>query len=372
MGLLGEMLVERGALSVEQLHKGLAASRQGGQRLGTSLMEFGFIDEGSLLQVLAEQHSVPFISESALLEQLEGAGAALLPESMLRGLRVVPFRKVRDRIQVAMSSPGDARTIDRIANFTQLHVEPFVTTDRTIERAIERVPKLHEVATESGEELLTEVVYVEEGAKLWDRLWAPQIEPAAVLRTHSRPRAARVVLVATFPGLEQVGSGGAAAVRTVMDDEILARTLGDAATAAEVGETLVHYAGQYLDRVCLLAVHHGKISGWIGSGLPLDAPELRSFSASTTEPSFFRELNGDGYFTGEVPEGPVNSRLLSIFGQPPPTEVLLVPVSVRGRVKAYLVGDNPGRSLSDAVRDAVTPAAQAAGEALTAVLRGRF
>ena len=49
MGLLGEMLVERGALSVEQLQTGLTAHREGDARLGTYLVEYGFIDERLLL-----------------------------------------------------------------------------------------------------------------------------------------------------------------------------------------------------------------------------------------------------------------------------------------------------------------------------------
>jgi hypothetical protein len=372
MGLLGEMLIERGVLSTEQLHEGLAARRRGDERLGTYLMDLGFIDEGSLLQALAEQHSVPFISESALLEHLEASGVALLPETMLRSLRAVPFRQVRDRVQVAMSSPGDPRAIDRIANFTQLHVEPFVTTDRTIERAIQIVPKLREVEKERPEDLLTEVVYLENGAALWERLWWPQVEPSALLRTHSRPRAARVVLVASYPGLDPVGSVSARPAPEAIDASEFVQTLRSATTAAEVGENLVRFAAQYLDRVCLFAVHHGKISGWIGRGLPFDAPELRSFAAATTEPSLFRELNGDGQFTGQVPGGPINARLVDVFGQPPPTEVLLLSVNVKGRVKGYLVGDVPGRAVPDAVRDAIAPAAQAAGDALYAVLRGRL
>jgi hypothetical protein len=371
MGLIGEMLVERGALSVEQLHEGLAARRRGGQRLGTYLMDLGFVDEGALLQALAEQHSVPFISESALLENLKGLESAMLPESMLRRLRVVPFRQVQDRLQIAMSSPGDARSIDRIANFTQLHVEPFVTTDRTIERAIERVPKLREVKKDGAEELLTEVVYIDDETEQWNRLWTPKLQPAALLRTHSRPRAARVVLVANYPTLDPVGSRAGNAARVVIDDKEFVRILGETSTAADVGEALVHFASQYLDRVCLFAVHHGKISGWIGKGLPLDAAELRGFSAGSAEPSLFRELNGSDQYTGRVPGGPVNSRLLAVFGPPPPTEVLVLPVSVRGRAKGYLVGDVPGLSVPDAIREALAPAARAAGDALTVVLRGR-
>lgn len=371
MGLLGEMLVERGAISVDQLHKGLAASRQVGQRLGTQLVNLGFIDERSLLETLAEQHGVPFVTEAMLMEFLQSLDAGLLPEPMVRKLRAVPFRKVRDRVQVAMSNPGDARIIDRISNFTQFHVEPFVASDRTIELAMDLVPKIREVPKTDEEELLTEVVQDEAHIADWDRLWSPAIEPARLLQIHSRPKAATVVLVAKYPTLESVAAAERKVAAAITNDKEFVRLLGTATTAAEVGEILILYSSGMLDRICVFAVHHGKISGWIGRGLPLDAAELRSFSVVASEPSLFRELEGSDSYLGPVPEGPVNDRLMQIFGPPKPSEVLVVPLAMNGRVKGYLMGDIPGRGVPDSVREALVPAGRAAGNALAAILRGR-
>ena len=371
MGLLGEMLVERGAISVDQLHEGLASSRQVGQRLGTQLVNLGFIDERSLLEALAEQHGVPFVTEAMLVEFLESQDAGLLPEPMVRRLRAVPFRTVRDRVQVAMSNPGDARIIDRISNFTQFHVEPFVASDRTIEIAMDLVPKIREVPKSDEGEPLTEVVHDEARDTGWDQLWTARIEPSSLLKVHSRPKAANVVLVARYPTLEPVGTTERKVAAAITDDKEFVRLLGSAATAAEVGEVLILYSSQMLDRICVFAVHHGKISGWIGRGLPLDAADLRSFSVAASEPSLFREQEGRDSYLGPVPEGPVNDRLMEIFGPPSPSEVLVVPLAMNGRVKGYLMGDIPGRSVPQSVREALVPAGRAAGNALAVILRGR-
>ncbi len=371
MGLLGEMLVERGAISVDQLHKGLASSRQVGQRLGTQLVNLGFIDERSLLETLAEQHGVPFVTEAMLVEFLQSLDAGLLPEPMVRRLRAVPFRTVRDRVQVAMSNPGDARIIDRISNFTQFHVEPFVASDRTIEIAMDLVPKIREVPKADEEELLTEMVQDDARDEGWDQLWTARIEPSSLLKVHSRPKAAKVVLVARYPTLEPVGTTERKVAAAITDDKEFVRLLGSAATAAEVGEVLILYSSQMLDRICVFAVHHGKISGWIGRGLPLDAADLRSFSVAASEPSLFREQEGRDSYLGPVPAGPVNDRLMEIFGPPSPSEVLVVPLAMNGRVKGYLMGDIPGRSVPQSVRETLVPAGRAAGNALAVILRGR-
>ena len=200
MGLMGEMLVERGDISVEQLHTGLAACRRGHWRLGSCLVQYGFIEEKSMLEVLAVQHGVPFVSEPMLFKYMESLDAGVLPRSMLRQLRVVPFRMMKDRIQVAMSNPGDASVIDHIANFTQLHVEPFVASDRTIEMAIDRAQS-YAPPESADEDLLTDIVSEEGSTGSWEDLWTPRLDPDVLLRVRSRPKAAGVVIVAAFPSL---------------------------------------------------------------------------------------------------------------------------------------------------------------------------
>jgi hypothetical protein len=370
MGLLGEMLVERGAISVEQLHTGLAACREGGERLGTYLVDYGFIDERALLEALAEQHSVPFISEPMLIEFLESLDEGVLPGAMLKDLRVIPFRKVKDRIQVAMSNPADARTLDRIANYTQLHVEPFVASDRTIRAALGRAKEALPTAVEREEDLLTEVVEERIGYD-WDDLWRPTVKPDVLLHMHSRPRAAGVMMVASFPSLVPVGSDEARLRGAMVDNTELFRQLSAATNAGEIGEMLVHYAAQRLDRLCLFAVHHGKVSGWMGRGLPLDAPDLRSFSVFAEIPSVFWELEERDRYLGPIPGGPVDDDLLKVLGPPPPNEVLVVPLKMKGRTKGFLMGDIPNQKVPETVEDEMVAASRAAGEALAAVLRGR-
>jgi hypothetical protein len=371
MGLLGEMLVERGALSVEQLQTGLTAHREGDARLGTYLVDYGFIDERSLLEALAEQHDVPFITRATLLESLDKLDTGVMARPILKELGAIPFRKVGNRLQVAMCNPADTTAIDRIANFTQLQVEPLVASDRTIDLALEHVRDLGPVAVESADvDLLTEVV-AERGSFEWDDLWESRINADRLLTMRSRPRATGKMLVATFPGLVPANSDQGRPRGAKLGNTDLMHHLGSATSAGAVGELLVHYAAQRLDRVCLFAVHHGKVSGWMGRGLPLDAPEPRSFSVLTEIPSVFWELEGSDRYLGPIPGGPVDDDVLRLLGPPQPDEVLIVALQIKGRAKGYVIGDIPGRKVPETVIDDMVSAAQAASEALAAILRGR-
>ena len=363
------MLVERGAISTEQLHTALSASRNGNARLGTCLVESGFIDESALLEALAEQHSVPYVSEPMLLDSLRTMGGAVMPPSLLRRLKAIPFRQVRDRIQVAMSNPDDSRVIDRIANYTQLHVEPFIASDRVIDAAIDNANSLDQ--SESGEEELSLVVDAEEKSE-WEELWAPRTDPDALLRVNDRSETASTVLVASFPSLMPIDSDEEREPEQATDDHGFALLLGNARTASGIADVLAYFAARRLDRICIFAVHHGKISGWMSRGLSLDALALRSFSIFADSPSVFWDVEENDCYVGPIPSGPVNDELIRLMGDPVPAEVLVVPMLMDGRPKGYLLGDIPNRGVPDHVRDELVAAARAAGDALAAVLRGRI
>jgi hypothetical protein len=109
----------------------------------------------------------------------------------------------------------------------------------------------------------------------------------------------------------------------------------------------------------------------MGRGLPLDAPDPRSFSVFTEIPSIFWELEESDRYLGPIPGGPVDDDVLRLLGPPRPDEILVVALQVKGRTKGYLMGDIPSRKVPESAIDDMVSAAQAASEALAAVLRGR-
>ena len=58
MARLGELLVAAGLLTTDQVDRALRAQVMWGARLGTNLIELGFIDLDTLSTVLAQQHSL--------------------------------------------------------------------------------------------------------------------------------------------------------------------------------------------------------------------------------------------------------------------------------------------------------------------------
>jgi len=59
--LLGQMLIEEGVITEEQLKTALAKQRETGHFLGRILVDLGFVDEKTLKRILSIQHGVEMI-----------------------------------------------------------------------------------------------------------------------------------------------------------------------------------------------------------------------------------------------------------------------------------------------------------------------
>lgn len=358
--------MEKGAISLTELHTGLDACRRDGGRLGTRLVGFGFLGEHALLEALAQQHGVPYVSLAVLHRSRSVMPEVLSPE-VLRQLGVIPFNKVNDRVQVAMRDPSDANVIDEISGMTNLRVEPFVATDRTIGRALAALPSAAPDRRRADVKKRQESV--PEPVDGWDRLWTCGLDPDVLLRVRSRPKPAWASLLASFPGLNPVVPARREALGISAQTEEIARLLDNVGTANEVGDLLARFAARSLDRVCLFSVHRGQLSGWISRGVPIDAAAVRTFSVFADAPSIFSDVGGVDQFVGPIASGPVNDQLLRILGDPRPTEVAVVPVCVDQRVKAYVVGDLVGRQIPAAAITELVAAARVVGDCLGTVLR---
>jgi hypothetical protein len=115
MQRLGEILIEEGVLSLTELHTALDTCHRTGGRLGTQLLEFGYVEEHMLLEALAKQLSVPSVIKVKLLHSpLEVRKK--LPTLVGRRLQAVPFGNTKRGIKVAMTNPNDRAAMEEISN----------------------------------------------------------------------------------------------------------------------------------------------------------------------------------------------------------------------------------------------------------------
>ena len=133
---LGEMLVEAGKVTPEQLEKALAAHKRSGERLGRVLVQQGVITETGLLKVLEEALGIPLVDLSTTPPVKEAV--RLIPMSLAERHHVIPVRKVGNRLVVAMVDPTNFFAIDDLRMVTQCDIEPVMASEADIRHAIEQ------------------------------------------------------------------------------------------------------------------------------------------------------------------------------------------------------------------------------------------
>ncbi|MBA5762103.1 Flp pilus assembly complex ATPase component TadA [Vibrio sp. 404] len=102
---LGDLLVEEGIITEQQVEQALAAQKSTGRKLGAALIDLGFLTEKQMLTFLSQQLDVPLIDLSRLNIDIDAV--QLLPEVHARRLRALVIGRNQDSLRVAMSDPAD-------------------------------------------------------------------------------------------------------------------------------------------------------------------------------------------------------------------------------------------------------------------------
>lgn len=137
MGKLGQILVARGWITVQQLTRALKNQNVVGGRLGTCLLEMDALTEDLLAKGLSEQLGVP----AATVEELHGVPEEvreILPAKLARRCRAVPFRALGGRLDVAMLDSRNLACQDEIAFATGKRVKIHVGLEIRIYEALEK------------------------------------------------------------------------------------------------------------------------------------------------------------------------------------------------------------------------------------------
>lgn len=102
---LGDLLVEEGIITEQQVAQALAAQKQAGTKLGRTLIDLGFLTEQQMLTFLSQQLSLPLIDLHRAHVDIDAV--QLLPEVHARRLRALVIAHHGDTLRVVMSDPAD-------------------------------------------------------------------------------------------------------------------------------------------------------------------------------------------------------------------------------------------------------------------------
>lgn len=136
MKKLGQLLIESGLLSEQQLETALKQQSGSKKRIGEIVIELGYITEDQLQQTIAEKLNLPKLLLTDI--EIDPNIVKILPAEMARRFTVIPIFKIRNVLTIVMDDPLDFVAVDEIVYFTGLDVKRVVATKSEIVIAIDK------------------------------------------------------------------------------------------------------------------------------------------------------------------------------------------------------------------------------------------
>ncbi|MDI6871880.1 MAG: ATPase, T2SS/T4P/T4SS family [Bacillota bacterium] len=133
---LGELLVEVGLISPDQLKTALDYQKQQGIRLGKALVELKLLSEEQLVEALEFQLGIPKVDLSRVVVSPEVIG--LVAQPFARRHQVLPLRRTGNKLVVAMADPFNVVAVDDLRQRTGLEIEVVLATETELTEALNR------------------------------------------------------------------------------------------------------------------------------------------------------------------------------------------------------------------------------------------
>tara|TARA_X000000950_G_scaffold124546_1_gene155957 strand:+ start:368 stop:2089 length:1722 start_codon:yes stop_codon:yes gene_type:complete len=135
---LGEILIKNGKTTESGVNDALAEQKVTNGKIGTTLIEMGYIEEDDFISAYADQLGYRKADNFMLLEA-DSAVASLVPEDFARENRVLAVQKSDTTITVAMEDPEDVVAVDSVKRLTNLNPDILVVGPSLLEKAMDKV-----------------------------------------------------------------------------------------------------------------------------------------------------------------------------------------------------------------------------------------
>ena len=134
---VGDLLVEAGAITEEQLQEALAKQKESGGRIGNIIMQMGFISKELLITVLTAQTNIDYCEIKSV--KIDESVLKLVPDSLVNKYKAMPVgfdEKNPNILKVAMADPMDLVAVDDISISSGLQVDPMLSFEEDLNEVI--------------------------------------------------------------------------------------------------------------------------------------------------------------------------------------------------------------------------------------------
>lgn len=147
--LIGQILIDEGVITAEQLEGGLAEQKKTGDFICTTLIGLGFASEEKIFDVLSRQLNIPHVRlkdkdiEPSIIQKVSAKFAS--------HYKIIPLEFKDNNLIIALANPLDIRTLDDIRLLLGLEVKAVLASEIEI---LDAIRKYYGVGAETIERMI--------------------------------------------------------------------------------------------------------------------------------------------------------------------------------------------------------------------------
>jgi len=333
----GNILVKERIISEAQLEEALRNQVIFGGKVGTNLIELGYISTEQLAEYLSRHKGVPQVRPGELHSILPEV-IALIPAEIAKKHQVIPVKLDKKRLTVAMADPTDLATIDKLSFMTGMYINPLVIPELLLIMALERYYKIRRE---------TRYIAISKDMRRDPRIEAPEVlneRPAPAARVEQKVEIAEeeFIEIPEFDGFHKVEIPEAPEPEPIavgVDEGFnltdLCSGLAAATSRDAIGEALMEYLRRRHLRVALFLPKEPMLTGWLAaeeSGYQENFADVRI--ELTAPSSFLQVIETKNFCMGQL-LSPTDLKAASAMGARDNPAILL-PIVLMNRVVAVL------------------------------------
>ena len=180
---LGDLLIQQGLLTDEQLKFALDEQKRSGRKLGRIVVDSSFVTEEAISQALARQLQAPYVDLKHFNPKPELI--KLLPEAQARRFRAIVLSEVDGKLRVGFVDPTDLQAYDDVLRLLHRDIDLAVVAESQLLALIDRVYRRTEEISGLAKELTADLgdVPVEFGDLLGTATGAEEAPVVKLLQT---------------------------------------------------------------------------------------------------------------------------------------------------------------------------------------------
>ncbi len=155
---LGDVLIEKGIITQEQLNAAIQAQKATSKKIGVSLVEMGFLTSERLAAALADQLHLPMVQLKTF--QFDDKVVKLLPQNVARKLQALILEDKGSGLFVTVADPFDLQVGDELQRVLNreifLAVSPADQIQSAMDRVYRKTDEITGLARELGREVATQ------------------------------------------------------------------------------------------------------------------------------------------------------------------------------------------------------------------------